>query len=111
MPGSLAMKQDAHRRVHLTVRVSSATLQTFTMFDPDDLLIEFRNAADDVGLMGWPCEISCERLVAPHRQPQLRPGMAAVYAFSLSPAFGSRVPAGPGRVLKVGKAGGQSGPR
>jgi hypothetical protein len=87
------------------------TLQTWTVFDAEAILFEFRNAADDVGLVGWPCEITFERLSAPHRQPQLRSGSAAVYTFSLSPAYGERVPAGPGRVLKVGKAGGQSGPR
>jgi hypothetical protein len=81
------------------------------MFDAEALRSEFCELAVDVGLEGWPCDVSVERLVAPHRQPRLPPGQAAIYVFSLSPDYGADVPAGPGRVLKVGKVGAQSGPR
>lgn len=53
--------------------------------------------------------ISNDCWTAPHRAKNLVAGSGAVYVFSLS--SNSRSPAGPGRVLKVGKAGANSNPR
>lgn len=48
-------------------------------------------------------DITHELLKAPHDYPDLPKGKCAVYVFSLH--SGSLAPAGPNRVLKVGKAG------
>jgi hypothetical protein len=48
-------------------------------------------------------------ITAPHQYPNLPAGQCAVYVFSLS--VNSTAPAGPNRILKVGKAGLKSGPR
>jgi hypothetical protein len=48
---------------------------------------------------------------APHRPHKLPEDKCAVYVFSLAQAYGKRCPAGPGRVLKVGKAGPKSNAR
>ena len=55
------------------------------------------------GLRMEPHEIIHERLLAPHRYPDLPSGKSAVYVFSLTDK--SRTLAGPNRVLKVGRAG------
>ncbi len=81
------------------------------MFDHEALLKDFIEAAGDTGIPGWPCRIETQRLHAPHRQPHLPAGFGAVYAFSLSESYGSVVPAGAGRVLKVGKVDARSDPR
>ena len=81
------------------------------MFDNDELLSQFCAAGERVRIPGWPCHVYTERLCAPHRQPKLPSGWAAVYVFSLSQEFGANSEAGPGRVLKVGKVGPKSGPR
>ncbi|HEV2071916.1 MAG TPA: hypothetical protein VGR26_19205 [Acidimicrobiales bacterium] len=81
------------------------------MFDVETLVSDFVESAWTARLVGWPCGLTTERLPAPHRQPQLKSGNGAVYTFSLSHSYGASVPAGPGRVLKVGKVGAKSGPR
>lgn len=53
--------------------------------------------------------ISHDCWTAPHKAKDLRQGCGAVYVFSLSPQ--TQAPAGPGRVLKIGKAGANSNPR
>lgn len=78
---------------------------------PDSLVSEFAEAASMAQIAGWPCPIRHDVLAAPHRQPSLPPGFAAVYAFSLSEESGMRSPAGIHRVLKVGKVGANSDAR
>jgi hypothetical protein len=79
------------------------------LIDPDVLIADFSAAADQLGIDGWPCNLHGELLSAPHRQPSLRPGFGAVYAFALSAHTASA--AGAGIVLKVGKVGPNSDPR
>lgn len=79
------------------------------LIGPDDLIADFSAAADQIGVDGWPCQLDGEILPGPHRQPGLRPGFGAVYAFALSAHTVSV--AGAGTVLKVGKAGPNSDPR
>jgi hypothetical protein len=55
--------------------------------------------------------ISHEGQPAPHTSHVLPIGKCAIYVFSLSEGYGSTVPAGPSRVLKVGKAGPNSNAR
>ncbi len=52
-----------------------------------------------------------ESQLAPHVPHPLGPGTCAVYVFSLSESYGKSCPAGPHRVLKVGKAGPKSNAR
>lgn len=79
------------------------------LIQPDVLISDFGVAASPLGLDGWPCALEGEMVRAPHRQPALRPGMGAVYAFALSSCTTSA--AGEGIVLKVGKVGPNSDPR
>ena len=79
--------------------------------DPDELIRGFDHAASLAGLIGWPCSVTTETLRAPHRQPQLPFGLAAVYVFALGADAGRSAPAGAGAVLKVGRVGANSGPR
>jgi hypothetical protein len=65
------------------------------LIDPDVLIADFSAAADQLGIDGWPCNLHGELLSAPHRQPSLRPGFGAVYAFALS----AHTPPQPGRAL------------
>jgi hypothetical protein len=74
------------------------------LISPDVLIQDFGFAASAAGTAGWPCDMRGEVLAAPHRPPSSLPaGFGAVYAFALRSS--STVPAGGGRVLKVGKAG------
>jgi hypothetical protein len=75
----------------------------------DHLIADFSSAADQLSIDGWPCQLDGEILPAPHRQPGLRPGFGAVYAFALSAHTASM--AGAGMVLKVGKSGPNSDAR
>lgn len=77
--------------------------------EPQELLADFDAAAESLGLPGWPAQIVDEVLPAPHRPSALRPGFGAVYIFALN--ANARCEAGPGRVLKVGRVGPNSGPR
>ncbi len=81
------------------------------LLDADVVVEEFADAATACTVQGSPCDVLTETLRAPHRQPQLRSGYGAVYAFALSTEAGACTPAGPGAVLKVGKVGPNSGPR
>lgn len=87
------------------------TKRSNELFDHVALLNEFNKAASLAEVPGWPCEVVPERLYAPHKQPHLPHGYGAVYVFSLCASYGLTVAAGPGAVLKVGKAGAQSNPR
>ncbi len=82
------------------------------MIDRRRMLDEFREAATRVGLLGEAVLLSHEHLPAPHRPPsRLLAGSTAVYVFSLSADYGTTCPAGPNRVLKVGKVGANSSAR
>jgi hypothetical protein len=72
--------------------------------DPRGLLADFEAALLQCGVANPPA-IAHEPWPAPHRPPRFRPGMCAVYVFSLSATAGGRCPAGPHRIIKVGKAG------
>ena len=72
--------------------------------DPGALIADFREAAGDAEIEGWPCPVRFATLPAPHERPLLPPGEAAVYAFTLSAAAGRSAPCGPGAVLMIGKA-------
>jgi hypothetical protein len=74
-----------------------------------ELVKDFEDAMRQLDLPGWPCALTHELLPAPHKQPHLRPGHGAVYAFVLSAASTSL--AGAGMVLKVGRAGPNSDQR
>lgn len=79
--------------------------------DVDQLVADFASAASRAGIVGWPCDMSTEVLRAPHRQPPLPFGFAAVYVFALSAEAGRTAPAGAGAVLKVGRVGPNSAAR
>ena len=82
------------------------------MIDGPRILEEFREAAARVGLLSEAVRLSHEHLPAPHRPPSRLPeASSAVYVFSLSGAYGATCPAGPNRVLKVGKVGMNSAAR
>jgi hypothetical protein len=82
------------------------------MIDGPRMLAEFQEAATSVGLLSEAVLISHEHLPAPHRPPsRLRVESTAVYVFSLNTAYGTSCPAGPNRVLKVGKVGANSAAR
>jgi hypothetical protein len=55
--------------------------------------------------------VSHELQSAPHRAHKLPEGACAVYVFSLAEVYGKGTPAGPNRVLKVGKVGCNSNAR
>lgn len=77
---------------------------------PKRLIAEFVSSARDAGLGDWSGRLWHEAFPAPHRPPRA-PKCPAVYVFSLSAEYGATCPAGPNRVLKVGRAGANSGPR
>src|SRR5829696_3997759 len=79
------------------------------LIDGFELVADFSQAAGDLDLPGWPCELEPELQPAPHHPPRLRPGYGAVYAFALGRETTSA--AGAGMVLKVGKVGPNSEPR
>jgi hypothetical protein len=82
------------------------------VIDGSRLLTEFREAAIRVGLLESQVHLRYESLVAPHRPPSKLPtASTAVYTFYLSSAYGASCPAGPNRVLKVGKVGANSSAR
>lgn len=76
------------------------------VLSPIKLVEEFLKAQPE-----RPVAITTESLPAPHRPYGLPTGKAAVYVFSLSLEAGARCPAGPNRVLKVGRAGPKSDAR
>jgi hypothetical protein len=78
---------------------------------PEILLADFRQAATAVGLRCEDSAVAHDREPAPHPAPPLPKGKSAVYVFSLSASHGGQCPAGPHRVLKVGKVGPNSNPR
>lgn len=67
--------------------------------NPKGLIDDFLRA------VARPVTVEHEAQFAPHRGHSLGGGLCAVYVFSLSHRYGSSSPAGPDRVLKVGKAG------
>jgi hypothetical protein len=80
--------------------------------NPEALIAGFIEAALHTSLIQAPPALRHELLRAPHRPPSSLPaGQAAVYVFSLRTEYGSACPAGPNRVLKVGKVGPNSAPR
>lgn len=81
------------------------------MIDPAVLVADFDDAATRAGIAGWPCTVTTETLRAPHQQPALQSGSAAVYVFAISAVAGRAAPAGPGAVVKVGRVGPNSAPR
>lgn len=66
---------------------------------------KFLQAASLAGLPALQGALTHNRLAAPHAPPRLPQGKCGVYVFSLSAAYGQTCPAGPNRVLKVGRAG------
>ena len=79
------------------------------MIDAPELLDDFSRACAEQGMAV--VDIEHGRALAPHVPPSLPSGKGAVYVFSLSGRWGARSPAGPNRVLKVGKVGANSNPR
>jgi hypothetical protein len=79
--------------------------------NPDQLIADFRDAASRAGIVGWPCTVRTDVRRAPHTQPTLPAGFAAVYVFALSREAGKKAPARAGAVLKVGRVGPNSGAR
>jgi hypothetical protein len=78
--------------------------------NPQSLIDDFVSAlATHCGVTADPSRISHDRWLAPHQPRDLQAACGAVYVFSL-PAS-THAPAGPGRVLKVGKAGANSNAR
>jgi hypothetical protein len=77
----------------------------------DDVIASFQAALAQSGLGLLHSQIEYAAQPAPHRPHSLPGGKCAVYVFSLSQAWGSGCPAGPDRVLKVGKAGPNSNAR
>lgn len=74
------------------------------------LISDFLTAASTVLNQQLPANLITHAMhQAPHNIPRLPEGSGAVYVFSL-PAVAA-VPAGPNRVLKVGKAGARAAPR
>lgn len=73
------------------------------------ILADFATAADRLGSPGWPADLDVEYLPAPHKPTALRAGYGAVYVFALR--TGDLDPAGPDRVLKVGRVGPNSNAR
>lgn len=79
---------------------------------PTDLVDGFTKAALLASLIQTPPILTHELLQAPHRPPSsMPPDQCAVYVFSLSSRYGQSCPAGPNRVLKVGKVGVKSAAR
>lgn len=76
-----------------------------------DLIEDFNRDQIRARLTHAPVGIHHELLPAPHKQPGLRKGFAAVYVFSLSANAGGSSQAGAGRVLKVGRVGPHSDAR
>jgi len=83
------------------------------MIENADLLLEgFFDSCARLGLYEIQPSIHHEVLRAPHLQPGRLPiGYAAAYVFSLGIEYGATCPAGPNRVLKVGKVGANSSAR
>lgn len=69
--------------------------------NPQELITEFELACNMYGARCPP--IRHELVLAPHQRPNVKLSkLAVVYVFSLSDRYGDQVPAGRGRVLKVG---------
>jgi hypothetical protein len=79
------------------------------LIDGAELVADFSAAAEELDLVGWPCQLKHELLPAPHQPRALLTGYGAVYAFALGGATISA--AGAGMVLKVGKVGPNSNNR
>ena len=79
--------------------------------DPSAFIEEFLQASKRARFSFSEAKIRHEKLLAPHEPTRLPSDRCAVYVFSLSEDYGSRCPAGPHRVLKVGKVGPNSNPR
>jgi hypothetical protein len=79
--------------------------------NPSNVISGFKSALAQADLGQLRSTIEHEAQPAPHRSHSLPTGKCAVYVFSLSERWGSGCPAGPDRVLKVGKAGPKSNAR
>jgi len=73
--------------------------------DASNVISGFKSALAQAHLGQLRSTIEDEAQPAPHRPHSLPRGKCAVYVFSLSETWGSGCPAGPDRVIKVGKAG------
>ncbi len=78
---------------------------------PAILIEEFVEAALSAGLIPASIDVVHELQDAPHSPHSLPREKCAVYVFSLSERYGQGCPAGPNRVLKVGKVGPKSNAR
>lgn len=81
------------------------------LLDPDALIGDFVALATRRGLALAMGDLTHERQLAPHQTHALPRGRCAVSVFSLSAMHDALCPAGPHRVLKVGKAGPRSNAR
>jgi hypothetical protein len=81
------------------------------LLDPDALVRDFVALATPSGWVQAMDALTHERQLAPHQPHGLPGGRCAVYVFSLSSTYGELCPAGPHRVLKIGKAGPRSSAR
>ncbi len=80
--------------------------------DAKAILTSFQEVTSALKPLETMAEITHELLSAPHSPPPSYPfGFCASYVFSLSEEYGRHCPAGPNRVIKVGKVGANSGPR
>jgi hypothetical protein len=75
------------------------------MKNPSNVISGFKSALAQADLGQLRSTIEHEAQPAPHRPHSLPTEKCAVYVFSLSESWGSECPAGPDRVIKVGKAG------
>lgn len=79
--------------------------------DPEAVVDAFRAGASAAGVDLSHVQVVYERVGPPHARLRLPAGAGAVYVFSLTEDYGRTCPAGPGRALKVGRVGANSGPR
>lgn len=77
-----------------------------------DTKLLVRDFNDALRLLGKdPVAVEIEPQIAMHQPPSLCSGKCAAYVFSLSDDYGAPAPAGPHRVLKVGRVGPNSNAR
>jgi len=80
------------------------------LINPGNLIQDFINVLIKHYSINLPNNAITHNLItAPHTPPSLPSGTCAVYVFSMNSR--TNAPAGPNRVLKVGKVGPNSGPR
>jgi hypothetical protein len=72
---------------------------------PAELIASFVSGLGKAGFTLPKHPIKHQLVVPPHKELRLEPGMAAVYAFTLTADHGANCSAGPNRAIKVGLVG------